>query len=310
MLVGAAAGGGTDLVARMLTQKLAERWNANIIVDNRGGGAGIVSMNTAARAPADGYTAIISGNSFIMIGAQRAVPYDIRTTFDAVVQLTTQPYLVLVNSALPVTTLKELIAYAKSNASPLNYGSSGTGSVIHLGVELLASMARVKLSTAPYKGIGPAVTDTAAGHIQMLFANGIAAAGASKSGRLRALAVTSRARTRFFPDLPTVAESGLPGYELDNMYALYTPAGVPRVILSRFNRDLSQIVNSPGDQEQAGGRRRRGRAANSPAGIQGALPKGNRQVGEVHQVFGHPAEPGLGSWRQRRRLEEGASWMQ
>ncbi len=111
---------------------------------------------------------------------------------------------------------------------------------IHLGVELLASMARVKLTHVPYKGIGPAVTDTVAGHMKMLFANGIAAAGALKSGRLRALAVTSRARTRLFPDLPTVAESGLPGYELEDTYALYTPAGVPRVILSRFNRDLSR----------------------------------------------------------------------
>jgi len=250
ILVGASAGGGTDLVARMLTQRLAERWNTNIIVDNRAGGAGIIAMNTVARAPADGYTAIISGNSFIMVGARRSVPYDIRATFDAVVQLTSQPYLVLVNSALPVRSVQELVAYVKQKPEGLNYGSSGTGSVIHLGVEFLGAMAGIKLTHVPYKGIGPAVNDAAAGHIQMLFANGIAAAGAMKSGRLKALAVTSKDRTQLFPNLPTVAESGLPGFELENMYGLYTPAGVPVAILARFNRDLSRIVNSPEIREK------------------------------------------------------------
>jgi tripartite-type tricarboxylate transporter receptor subunit TctC len=244
VLVGAAPGGGTDLVARMLVHKLSERWNANVVVDNRSGGAGIVSMNTLAQATPDGYTVIISGNSFIMIGAQHAVSYDIRTTFDAVVQLTSQPYLVVVNATIPVNSVQELIAYAKSKPGALNYGSSGTGSVIHLGIELLNAMVGVKMVHIPYKGIGPALVDAVGGQIQMLFSNGIAAAPHTRSGKLKALAVSSRNRMQLFPNLPTIAESGVPGYELDNMYALYTPVGVPPAILAAFNRDLSQIANT------------------------------------------------------------------
>ena len=153
VLVGAAPGGGTDLVARMLVHKLSERWNANVVVDNRSGGAGIVSMNTLAQATPDGYTVIISGNSFIMIGAQHAVSYDIRTTFDAVVQLTSQPYLVVVNATIPVNSVQELIAYAKSKPGALNYGSSGTGGLSHLSGSLQAWISGAHLERASLHNI-------------------------------------------------------------------------------------------------------------------------------------------------------------
>jgi tripartite-type tricarboxylate transporter receptor subunit TctC len=245
ILVGASAGGGTDLVARMVGGKLAENWSANVIVDNRAGGAGVISMNILAQAAPDGYTLSIAGNSFILTGAQGKVAYDAEKAYDAVVQLTAQPYLVVVNPALGISSVKELIAYAASKPGALNYGSSGTGSVIHLGTELLDAMAGISMVHVPYKGVSPALLDATSGRIQVLLANGIAAAPHLKSGRLRAIAVTSRTRTALFPELPTVSESGVPGYELDNMYGVYAPAGVPPAVVGALNAEFGRIVNSP-----------------------------------------------------------------
>lgn len=244
VLVGASPGGGTDLIARLVGQKLAESWSATVIIENRAGGAGVISMNIMAQAAPDGYTISIAGNSLILTGAQGKLTYDIRTAFDAVVQLTSQPYLLVINPALPITSVKDLIAYAMSRPGTLNYGSSGTGSVIHLGTELMNSMARVKMTHVPYKGVSPALLDAVRGQIQVLLSNGIAAAPHLRSGKLKAIAVTTRERTRLFPDLPTIAESGVPGYELNNMYGVYAPAGVPRPILAALNREFSRIVNS------------------------------------------------------------------
>lgn len=244
MLVGSSPGGGTDLTARLVGQKLAENWNATVIVENRAGGSGVISMNVLAQAAADGYTLSIAGNSLILTGAQGKLSYDIRTAFDAVAQLTSQPYLLVINPALPVQSVRDLAAYALGRPGALNYGSSGTGSVIHLGTELMNSMMGVKMTHVPYKGVGPALLDAVRGQIQVLLANGIASAPHLKSGRLKAIAVTTRQRTHLFPDLPTVAESGVPGYELNNMYGVYSPAGVPRPILSALHREFGRIVNS------------------------------------------------------------------
>lgn len=250
ILVGSSPGGGTDLIARLVGQKLAESWNATVIVENRAGGSGAISMNIMAQAAADGYTISIAGNSLILTGAQEKLTYDIRTAFDAVVQLTSQPYLLVINPALPIMSVKDLVAYAMSRPGTLNYGSSGTGSVIHLGTELMNSMAGVKMTHVPYKGISPALLDALRGQIQVLLSNGIAAAPHLKSGRLKAIAVSTRQRTRFLPDLPTIAESGVPGYDLSNMYGAYSPSGVPRPILAALNREFSRIVNSADVKER------------------------------------------------------------
>lgn len=228
-----------------------------------------------------------------------------KPTFDAVVQLTSQPYLVLVNSALPVKSVQELVAHAEQSPNGLYYGLFDTGSVIHLGVELLGAIAGMKLTYVPYKGIDPAVNDAVAGHIQMLFANGIAAASAIRGGLLRALAVTSRSRTRLFPDLPTVAESGISGFELDNMYALYTPVGVLVAILARFRPVPDRQF--PGDPGEPHGRRGGVRAALYSRRVQGALSAGDRQMVEVHQGLGHQVGPGSGAKRTVQRVKE-SSW--
>jgi tripartite-type tricarboxylate transporter receptor subunit TctC len=244
ILVGSSPGGGTDVIARLVGQKLAENWNATVIVENRAGGSGVISMNILAQAAPDGYTICVAGNSLILTGAQAKLPYDIRTAFDAVAQLTSQPYLLVVNPALPVSSVKDLIAYAAARPGALNYGSSGTGSVIHLGTELMNSMAGVRMTHVAYKGISPALLDAIRGQIQLLLANGIAAAPHLKSGRLKAIAVSTGQRTRFFPDLPTIAEAGVPGFDLSNMYGVYSPAGMPRAVLAALNRELGRIVNS------------------------------------------------------------------
>lgn len=244
VLVGASAGGGTDLIARLIGRQLSENWGSTVVIDNRAGGSGVISMNILAQAPADGYTIAIAGNSLILAGAQGKAARDIRNTIDGVVQLTSQPYLLLVNPNLRVASLSELITLARSRPGSLNYGSSGTGSPIHLGTELLCAMAGLKAVHVPYKGVGPALTDAVTGQIHFLLSNGIAAAPHLKSGRLKALAVTTRNRTSLFPQLPTIAESGLPGYDHGNMYAVYAPAKVDPAILKALNGEFSRIVNS------------------------------------------------------------------
>ena len=265
ILVGSSPGGGTDLIARLVGQKLAESWNATVIVENRAGGSGVISMNIMNQAAADGYTITVAGNSLILTGAQGKLPYDIRTAFDAVAQLTSQPYLLVVSPALPVASVKDLIAYAAGRPGALNYGSSGAGSVIHLGTELMNSMAGVRMTHVPYKGIGPAILDALRGQIQMLLCNGIAAAPHLKSGRLKAIAVSTRERTRLFPDLPTIAESGIPGYDLNNMYGVYSPSGLPQAVIAALNREFGRIVNSPGVKERLAADGAEAAALHSPA---------------------------------------------
>lgn len=250
ILVGSSPGGGTDLVARLVGGKLAETLGATVIIENRPGGSGVISMNILAQAAPDGHTLSIAGNSLILTGAQGKLPYDIRTALDAVAQLTSQPYLLVINPSLPVASVKELIAYARARPGALNYGSSGTGSVIHLGTELLASTAGVRLVHVAYKGIGPALIDAMTGQIQMTLSNGLAAAPHLKSGKLKALAVTTARRTALFPDMPTVSDSGVPGYELSNMYGVYAPAGVPNAALATLHDEFGRIMNSPQMKER------------------------------------------------------------
>jgi tripartite-type tricarboxylate transporter receptor subunit TctC len=250
VLVGASAGGGTDLVARLIGRKLADNWGTTVVIDNRAGGAGVVAMNILAQAPADGHTISIAGNSLILAGAQGKAASDIRSTIDGVVQLTSQPYLLVVNPALPIKSVSDLVALAKSRAGSLNYGSSGTGSPIHLGTELLCALAGIKAAHIPYKGIGPALIDAMTGQIHFLLSNGIAAAPHLNGGKLKAVAVTTLTRTSFFPHLPTIAESGIPGYEHNNMYAVYAPVAVNPAILKAFNGEFSRIVNSQAIREK------------------------------------------------------------
>ncbi len=244
IIVTVPAAGSVDGVTRAMGQKLAEKLGVPVVVDNRAGGTGTIAMNMVAQSAPDGYTVLSASNSMVLTGVLGKVPYDIRRAFDPVVQMTSGAYVVTVTPALPAASLQELIAYVKSRPGTIAYGSPGVGSVIHLSTEQFNFAAGgLRMVHVPYKGNSYAIVDLIAGRIDVL----LAAAGVAthiRIGRLRALAVTSRQRVQAFPELPTLAEAGLPGIVLENAYGLYAPAGVQPAILRVLNREVSIAMNS------------------------------------------------------------------
>jgi tripartite-type tricarboxylate transporter receptor subunit TctC len=244
IIVSSAPGGGQDLTVRPVAQKLAESVGVSVVVDNRGGASGIIAMDVTRQAAPDGYTLLAGATSMILMGVTNKVPYDIRRAFDPVVHLTSQPYLFVVHPSVPVRTPKEFVALAKSKAGVLTYGTSGPGSLHNLGMELFQSITGTKLVHVPYKGSGPALIDLLAGQINLMFTSTTSGAAHIKSGKLRALAVTSRDRVPVYPDLPTLSEMVAPGYELGNHYYLFAPAGTPKPVLRLLSAEISRITNS------------------------------------------------------------------
>ena len=244
-------GGVTDLLARALSEKLSQRLGQPVIVDNRPGAGTTLASDIVARAPADGYTLLMPASS---VGTAPLlydrVNYDAIKSFAPITQVASVVHVLEVNSSLPVKSVAELIEYARRNPGKLNYGSTGAGTSTHLEMELFKSMANVYLVHIPYKGSGPALVDLIAGQLEVM----IDAWGSSgpfvRSGKLRALAVTTAKRSTAVPDLPTVAESGLPGYEAMPWLGLMGPAGTPAPIVSRIHREVSEILKEPEMQEK------------------------------------------------------------
>jgi tripartite-type tricarboxylate transporter receptor subunit TctC len=245
-------GGGNDLVARELAQYLAEPLGQPVIVDNRPGASTIIGTELAAKAAPDGHTIFMGNNSTLAINPNlyRKLPYDAVKDFAPVSLLASAPFVLLVHPSLPVRSVKELIALARARPGQLNFGSAGTGITTHLAGEMFNIMARVNMVHIPYKGAGPAMTDLIAGHIQLAFNNVLSALPHVRSGRLRALGVTSAERSRVLPDLPTIAESGLPGYEASVWYAVLAPARTPPQIVSRLNTEFLKVLQQPKVQER------------------------------------------------------------
>ena len=247
ILVGFQPGGGSDIMARAAGQQLAERWHTAVVTDNRPGAGGTIAMEIARKAAADGYTLlIISGSAVTNAALVTQVPYDIRTAFAPITQLTSQPYVLLAQPAVPAKTVRELIAYAKANPDKLNYASSGTGSSAHLGMELFKSMTQTRMEHIPYKGSGPALIDLLGGQVQLLLASAISSAPHLNSGKLRALGVTSGQRSPNLPTLPTIAESGVPGYDVTGWYGIVAPAATPRDVINKINADINKALVDPG----------------------------------------------------------------
>jgi tripartite-type tricarboxylate transporter receptor subunit TctC len=248
VLVGAPAGSGTDVITRIVSQKLSERWGQTVVVDNRAGAVGAIALELGSQAPPDGYTlSVLSGQNLTAM-LLKLIKVDIPKAFTPVVQMTSLPYILLVTPSLPVTSVKELIALAK--AKPLIYASSGTGSVVHLGMELYKSMTGVEMTHVPYKGSGQSMIDLMSGRAQVAITNSLTATPLVKSSKLRALAVTTPRRSPAFPQLPTIAEAGVPGYALDSWYGLFTPAGTPAAIVNALNHDVTAVVNAPETREK------------------------------------------------------------
>ena len=246
ILVGFQPSGGSDIMARAAGQQLAERWNTPVVTDNRPGAGGTIAMEIARKSAADGYTLlVISGSAITNAALVTRVPYDIRAAFFPITQLTSQPYVLLEHPSVPAKTVRELIAYAKANPDKLNYASSGAGSSAHLGMELFKSMTQTRMEHVPYKGSGPALIDLLGGQVQLLLASAISAAPHLNSGRLRALGVTSGKRSPNLPQLPTIAESGVPGYDVTGWYGIVAPAGAPASIVRKLGAELGRAMHTP-----------------------------------------------------------------
>jgi tripartite-type tricarboxylate transporter receptor subunit TctC len=245
-IVGPGPNSGTDIVARALAQKLTERLGQSVIVDNRTGAGGTVAIALVAKAAADGYTLLfVSGSLVIHPALYRKLPYDPVRDLAPITLIGVVPQVLVVHPSVPARNLRELVALAKGRPRSINYGSGGVGSTGHLAGALLESMAGIRLTHVPYKGAGPAAVDVIAGQIEMLFTSAVNSLQHSRSGRIRALAVTTAKRSTAMPDVPTFAESGLPGYELMTWYGLLAPAGTPREAIERLNREVAAVVKLP-----------------------------------------------------------------
>jgi tripartite-type tricarboxylate transporter receptor subunit TctC len=246
MVVPYPPGGGTDTIARPLAQKLTENVKQQVIVDNRGGASGNIGMELVAKSPPDGHTIVMALTAQLAVNPSlyKKLPYDPLKDFEPITLLASGPYVLLVHPSLPVKSVKELIALARARPNQITYASSGNGSGAHLATELLKSMAHIQMLHVPYKGGGPALVDLLAGHVQMLFNTYLTSKPHIDSGRVRALAVSTAKRLSGV-DIPTMAESGLPGYDAGVWYALLAPAGTPRDIVMKLHGEIVRVANQP-----------------------------------------------------------------
>jgi tripartite-type tricarboxylate transporter receptor subunit TctC len=240
LIVPYAPGGGNDVVARAVGEPMSKSLGQPVVIENRGGAGGSVGTRQVAKAAPDGYTLGLGGTGTLAIDPTLYpnVGYDPRKDFAPVGLIATTPLIVLVNQLVPAHNIKELIALAKQQPGKLNYASAGTGSGIHLGTVLFAETSGINITHIPYKGSGPALTDLLGGHVQIFFSSLPPAMGLVKDGKLRALGVTGLKRSASFPDVPTVAEQGLPGFEAVLHYGIVAPAGTPRPIIDKLNASL------------------------------------------------------------------------
>jgi tripartite-type tricarboxylate transporter receptor subunit TctC len=245
-------GGATDILARDVAQKLTEAWGQQVIVDNRPGAGGNIGSELVARSAPDGYTLEMGtvGTHAINASLYAKMPYDHLKDFVPVILVAGVPNVLVVNSALPVNSVAELIAYAKANPGKLNFASSGSGTSIHLSAELFKVMAGVQMTHIPYKGSAPALQDLLGGQVQLMFDNLPPSLPQIKAGKLRALAVTTATRAPALPDVPTVAEAGLPGFESSSWFGLLAPAGTPPAIVVKLNAEVAKWLATPDAKER------------------------------------------------------------
>ncbi len=246
LVVPSSPGGGTDISARIIAPKLSEYLGQQVVVDNRPGAGTMIGGEVVARAAPDGYT-LLMGISTLAINPAiyRKVPYDALRDFAPVSQAVALPNVLVAHPSLPVKTVKELIAFAKARPGQLNFASAGLGTSPHLSMELFLSMTKLKMVHVPYKGSGPGVVDLVAGHVPLMMPNMLSALPHIKTGRLRALGVTSARRAAGAPDIPTIAEAGVPGYEAVQWYGVLAPAGTPRAIVTRLHAQIVRVLQLP-----------------------------------------------------------------
>src|SRR5882672_6631095 len=247
LVVPFAAGGSTDIIGRTVAQKLNELWGQPVVVDNRPGGSTVIGTDVVSKSPPDGYTLLVTPAPFTIVPslATTRLPYDPAKDFEPITLINTTPLVVVVNPGVPAHSIKELIALARARPGSLNFGSSGSGGSNHLAGELFNAMAGVKMVHIPYKGNAPALTDLVGGHVDLVFNGLTSAMPLIKSGKLRALAVTSITRTGSLPDMPTLDELGLKGFQAVAWNGLNAPGRTPKDIIGKINADVLKVVRSP-----------------------------------------------------------------
>ena len=240
-------GGGNDTVARAIAQQASPALGQPIVVDNRPGAGGIVGAEIAAKAPADGYTLFLGGvgSHAVNPNLHSKLPYDPVKDFAPITLLASAPSVLVVNPSLPARSIAEFTAYARANPGKLNFASNGNGSSAQLAAVMYEAAAGVKMVHVPYKGLGPALTDLLSGRVELMFSSIVAIVPHIQAGRLRALAVTGRTRSALLPNVPTIAESGFPGYQAGSWYGILAPAGTPPPIIGRLHDELVKALRSP-----------------------------------------------------------------
>jgi tripartite-type tricarboxylate transporter receptor subunit TctC len=246
ILIGFAAGGGADIVARAVSPRFAEALGQQIVIDNRPGANGMIAAEIAAKAPTDGYTLLVAPGNYAFAPAMYAkLPFDMAAAFAPVSQLAETPLLIVVHPSLPAKNVAQLVMLAKSRPGQLAYASGGIGGSAHLATELLRTLTQIDVVHVPYKGTGAAITDLIGGQVPMCICTLPSVLPHVKSGRLRALAVTTARRTAAQPEIPTVAEAGVAGYEVTQWYGLLAPAGTPATVIERLNVDVGRALKHP-----------------------------------------------------------------
>jgi tripartite-type tricarboxylate transporter receptor subunit TctC len=252
MVVPYPAGGYYDLLARVIGQKLGEMWGHSLVVENRAGANGIVGTDLVAKSPPDGYTIMMGGIGphGINPGLYEKLPYDSVRDFAPVIHVANAPNVLIVHPSVPVSSVAQLITLARAKPGRLNYASNGSGSSNHLSAEMFASMTGVKMQHVPYKGSAPAVTDILAGQVALLFGTMGDVVPHIRAGKLRPLAVTGARRIPALPDVPTMIEAGVPGYESVAWFGVMAPAATPRDIVQKLNQDIGRVIQMPDAQEK------------------------------------------------------------
>ena len=238
-----AAGGSTDLLTRSVAQQLSEAWKRPVVVEYRAGGGGVVGSEYVVKSPADGYTLLLGTNTTHAAAATlyAKLPYDLRRDFAPITEIASIPLILSVHPSIPVKSVKELVALAKAKPGELNFGG-GTGAAAHMAMELFESMAKIKMVHVPHKGMSPALTDLMAGQVQVLLVSAASVEAQIKSSRLRAIGMSTAKRSSFAPNLPTIAESGLPGYDVSLWWGIFAPVKTPRPVVERLNAEINKIL--------------------------------------------------------------------
>ncbi len=284
VLVGTPAGSGSDVMTRAVAQKLSERLGQSVVVDNRAGASGAISLQMGAQATPDGYTLVTLSAQNVTAMLLGTVSTDISKELAPVCMLLSQPYMLVANPSLEANTVKELISLAKSK--PLVYASSGVGTVVHLGMELFKAMAAVEMTHVPYKGSGLSMIDLMGGRVQLSITNTLTAGPLVRSGKLKALAITSPQRVQALPDLPTVAESGVPGYDLRSWYGFLAPKGTPAAITNVINRESIAVVNAPEMKARLAAEGADAASPNTPEQFRGFIDAETARWGKIIKSLG------------------------